>query len=198
MLLQNCSYPRDERVRHEARALNSAGYTVSVIAPSLLGQLWHESVDGVHVYRFPGPSSAGNFLGYVWEYGYSMVAIFAISLVVFFREGFDIVHSHHPPDSFVFITAFYKLFGKRVVLDHHDLAPELYYARFPVGSNRLVYKLLVWLEKLACRYADHVIATNRSYKEIEMGRGRVPEHRITIVRNGPDMNELNPVARILF
>jgi len=156
------------------------------------GQSWREILDGVRVYRFPAPSVANGFLGYLWEYGYSMAATFALSLLVFLREGFDVVHAHNPPDTFVFIAAFYKLFGKRFVYDHHDLAPEMYHARFGGNGNRLVYHVLVLLEKFSCQLADHVIATNQSYKTVEMQRGRVPEERITIVRNGPDVNRLRP------
>jgi glycosyltransferase involved in cell wall biosynthesis len=190
MLLENAPYPHDDRVRREARTLVSAGYRVSVISWSSSGQPWRELLDGVHVFRFPRPRPASGVIGYLWEYGYSMVMIFAISLLVCLCEGFDVVHAHHPPDTFVFIAAFYRLFGKRYVLDHHDLAPELYLARFRDNGNLVVFRVLVWLEKLACRLADHVIATNQSYKTMEMQRGRVPEARITVVRNGPDLNEL--------
>ena len=193
MLLENCAYPRDDRVRQEARSLATAGYRVSVICPLDPGQPWRETLDGVCVYRFPAPPPPNGFLGYFWEYGYSMAVTFVISLLVFFREGFDVVHAHHPPDTFVFIAAFYKLFGKRFVYDHHDLAPEMYYARFGGRGNRLVYHALVLLEKLSCRLADHVIATNQSYKMVEMQRGHVPEERITIVRNGPDLGRLRPM-----
>jgi glycosyltransferase involved in cell wall biosynthesis len=91
------------------------------------------------------------------------------------------------------IAAFYKLLGKRFVYDHHDLAPEAYYFRFGGNGNRLVYHALVFFERLSCRLADHVIATNQSYRAIEMERGRVPEQRSTVVRNGPDLNLLQAV-----
>jgi len=192
MLLENCPYPQDPRVRHEARTLAAAGYQISVICPLDPGQPWREILDDVRVYRFPAPPAANGFLGYLWEYGYSMLATFVLSLLVFLRGGFDVVHAHCPPDTFVFIAAFYKLLGKRFVYDHHDLAPEMYYARFGGSGNPLVYHALVLFEKLSCRFADHVIATNQSYKTVEMQRGRVPEDRITIVRNGPDLNRLRP------
>lgn len=191
MLLENCPYPNDDRVRREARALTAAGYRVSVISPRFAAQPWHEIVDGVSVYRFPWLIRARGFLGYLWEYGFATSAIFVVSLFVFVREGFDILHGHHPPDTFVFIALFYKLFGKRFVYDHHDLAPELYYARFRGKGNQRVYNALAWLEILSCRFADRVITTNQSYKKIEMERDRVPEERISIVRNGPDLNELH-------
>ncbi len=192
MLLENAPYPLDDRVRQEARSLAAAGYRVSVICPSARGQPGCEVLDSVRVYRFPAPPTANGFLGYLWEYTYSMAATFALSLLIFLREGFDVVHAHCPPDTFVFIAAFYKLFGKRFVYDHHDLAPELYYARFGGNGNQLVFDGLVKLEKLSCRLADHVIATNQSYKRVELQRDHVPEERITVVRNGPDLARLQP------
>lgn len=193
MLLENNPFPQDDRVRREAMALVTAGYQVSVIAPRRAGQPWRETVRGVHVCRFPAPPEANGFVGYLWEYGYALVSAFIISLLVLFREGFDVIHAHNPPDLYFLIAAFYRLFGKRFIYDHHDLSPEMYYARFDGEGNRLVYRVLVLLEELSCRFADHVIATNESYKAVEMERGRVPEERITIVRNGPDLSRLRLV-----
>jgi glycosyltransferase involved in cell wall biosynthesis len=190
MLLENCSYPRDDRVRREALTLHRAGYQVIVISPMVKGQPWKEMVDGVRVLRFPEPPDATGALGYIWEYIYTFVAIGILSLYAWLFHGFDIVHTHHPPDTLGIIAFFYKLFGKRHVLDHHDLAPEMYYARFRGEGNSTVYKMLVWLEKFACKFSDRVIATNQSYKKIEMERDHVPEEHITIVRNGPDLKEL--------
>lgn len=194
MMLENAPYIRDARVPNEAEALVSAGYHVSVICPKPPKRPWREVIEGVHIYRFPPPPSGEGLFGYIVEYGYAMFMIFILSLVVLIYEGFDIIHAHCPPDTFVFIAAFYKLLGKFFVFDHHDLAPEMYYyARFQNNANRLVYNVLILLEKLSCRLADLVIATNESYKKVEIERGRVPEERIAIVRNGPDMDRLRPV-----
>jgi glycosyltransferase involved in cell wall biosynthesis len=191
MLLENLPFPQDLRVRREAYALHAAGYRVTVICPAHKGQPFRETVNGVRVLRYPAPPAASGFLGYVWEYGYSMVASFLLSVLAFFDEGFDVVHAHNPPDTFVFIAILYKMFGKRFVYDHHDLAPEMYRAKFSDGGNPAVYRVLVWLEKLSCRLADHVIVTNESYKRIAMDRGRVPESRLTIVRNGIELSRLD-------
>lgn len=201
MLLENNPFPQDVRVRQEAKALVTAGYEVSVICPSAKGQKWIDTVDGVTVYRYPAPPSINRMMGYLLEYGYSMVAIFGLSLWVAIRQGIDIVHAHCPPDLFVFMGIFYKAFGKRFVYDHHDLAPELYSTRFSGKPKGLFYNVLIWLEKLSCRFADCVIATNQSYKQVEMERGRVPEERIVIVRNGPDLDQLgqtDPATRNRF
>src|SRR5438874_8003027 len=168
MLLENSYYPNDPRVTGEARALAAAGYKVSLICPARAGQPRREVRDGVHLYRFREAPSASGALSYIWEYGYSLVVMFLMSLLVFFREGFDIIHAANPPDVMVLIAAFYKLLGKRFVYDHHDLAAEMYYAQSPDTQspdkgNRLVYRALLLFEKLSCRLADHVIATNESY-----------------------------------
>jgi len=194
MLLENQTFPRDFRVRREATALTEGGYHVSVICPAGPGQAFRETWNGVRLYRYAQPSAGNGFLGYLWEYGYAMAATSVLSLLVFFREGFDVVHAHNPPDTFVFIAAFYKLLGKRFVFDHHDLSPEMYRARFPGGGSLFVHDALVLLEKLTCCLADRVIATNESYKKIEMERDHVPETRITVVRNGVELHDLRPVA----
>jgi len=167
----------------------------------------YEIQDGVRIYRFRRPPEASRLLSYLFEYGYSIIVIFSISLFVFLRHGFDAVHAHCPPDAFVFIAAFYKILGKRFTYDHHDLSPELYNAKSGNKGNRFIYRILVLLERLSCKLADLVIATNESYKNVEMQRGGIPEERITIVRNGPDMKrfqlvesdpELRAKAKILL
>ncbi|MGB7848249.1 MAG: glycosyltransferase family 4 protein [Candidatus Acidiferrum sp.] len=191
MFLENVPFPQDIRVRREANALTAAGYRVTVICPSGNDQPFRETVNGVRVLRYPTPPPANGFLGYLWEYGYSMLATFVLSVLVFFADGFDAVHAHNPPDTFVFIALVYKLFGKRFIYDHHDLSPEMYQARFSGSANSTVYRVLLRLEKLSCRFADHVIVTNESYKRLTIERGKVPESRISIVRNGIELNLLD-------
>jgi glycosyltransferase involved in cell wall biosynthesis len=193
MLLENESYQFDTRPMLEARTLTRAGYCVSVICPRLPGGKVYEILDGVHLYQFPAPPAADGFLGYLWEYGYSLAATFAFSLVVYLHKGLDIIHAHNPPDLFFLVAAFYRLLGKRFVFDHHDLSPEMYSAHFGEDGSRAIYSALVLLERLSCRLADRVIATNESYKAVEMARGGVREERITIVRNGPDLESLELV-----
>lgn len=192
MLLENCSFPRDDRVRREARALTAAGFQVTVISPASPGQARREVVEGVTVLRFPSIREPTTPLGYVWEYLYTMAAIFLLSLYVAVHGGFDILHAHQPPDTLGLIGGLYKLGGKKYVLDHHDLAVELYDARFRRRGSALVRMLLILFERMACRLADHVIATNLSYRRTEMERDGVPEGRITVVRNGPDIDDVFP------
>ena len=195
MLLENNPFPQDVRVNREAHTLAAAGYNVTVICPRGQGQPWHEVVDGIHAWRFPAPPEFRGALGYLVEYGYAMLAMFVLSLVVAMTKGFDVVHAHNPPDTLVFIGAFYKMFGKRFVFDHHDLAPDMYNALFENGKP-LIHKILIWTEKLSCQLADHVIVTNNSYKQVDMERSGVAEDKITVVRNGPNLKLFRPTTPV--
>ena len=194
MLLENNPYKQDNRVKNEAQSLFQAGYQVTVICPKLPGDKMHAVVDGVSLYQFPEPWEGQGFIGYVWEYGYATIAIFLLSLLAWLREGFDIVHVHNPPEVLLLIAAFYKLFGKRFLFDHHDLSPEIYQIRYEGSRGGFLYKVLLWLERQTLRLADHVIVTNASYKRIDMARAALPAARITIVRNGPRLSAFQPMA----
>lgn len=194
MLLGNNPYPQDERVRREALTLVEHGYTVSVICPRARSQPAAETVRGVHVYRYDQRIQPKGTLGYALEYIHAPLAALKLSVRVLRRHGFDVVHAHNPPDTLVLVGAIYKyLLRKRFVFDHHDIAPEMYAARFGPRARRMLFELLVLFEKISCRLADRVIATNESYREIESRRGRVAAERIAVVRNGPDLADLDPV-----
>jgi len=192
MLLENCPYSVDGRVKREARTLTGAGYRVRVICPRPEGGRFREEYDGVIAYQYPPSPSVSGALGYVVEWGYALLVAGLISLYVWARHGIDVVHAHNPPDLFFLLGGFYRLFGKRFVFDHHDLVPELYRARSGAGTSALVVRALTLFERWSCRTADHVVATNLSYAGLEQQRCGVPEERITVVRNGPDASKFKP------
>jgi glycosyltransferase involved in cell wall biosynthesis len=193
MLLGNAAYATDPRPKREAKSLQQAGYHISVICPRGLNRPFHQVLDGVHVYHFPTLYHGGGVFGYLMEYGYTFIAMFVLSLWVWLRRGVDIVHVHNPPDILFFIAIFFKLFGKKFVFDHHDLSPELYLSQFSRKPISFLYSLLIVIERWSCRLADRVLATNTSYREIEMTRAGIPASKIFIVRNNPDQ-EMRLVA----
>jgi glycosyltransferase involved in cell wall biosynthesis len=193
MLLGNNPYPQDRRVRYESRSLVRAGYRIAVVCQRASGQRWREEIDGVEVYRYPNPVEAQGFLGYLLEYATATAAALVLGLRARIDGPVDAVHAHNPPDTLVLVSALFKVAGKRIVFDHHDLAPEMYRARFQGRGNRVVHRALLLFERLSCSLADHVIATNESYRRLEIERDGVSPERATVVRNGPDLERINPV-----
>ncbi len=193
MIVENCPFRRDPRVRREAKALLKAGYQVSVISPSWPFRAWRELVDGAKVYQFPLAPVPGVPVGYLFEYTYAMLAIAILTAIIFFADGFDIIQIANPPDCIILVVAIYKMFGKLIIYDQHDICPELYQARFRERSES-VSNILFFLEKLSYRLADQVIVTNESYRQIATKRGGLDPSKITVVRNGPDLENLKTVA----
>lgn len=209
MLVQN-DYPGDTRVRNEATALRDAGYSVSVVCCRQPGQPAAENVNGVQVYRIPKISLLKNLpaastrlgktarhcaaiAGYVLEYFYFILACFFMSIYLALRRGFEAIHIHTPPNTLFLVGACFRLFGKKFVFDHHDLSPELYLSRFRVQPD-FVHRILMLEERIGLRLASLIIATNESYKRLEIARAGVPPEKIFIVRNGPNLQKIKPVA----
>jgi glycosyltransferase involved in cell wall biosynthesis len=210
LMLTESAFPNDTRVRNEAYALTNAGYNVSVIALRRYDyEKPTEFVNGVNVYRVPEvvlfkkTESSKSWLqiqlyriksavGYIFEYFYFTFACFLVSVYLAIKEGFDAVHLHNPPNTLFIIGLFYRMFGKKFVFDHHDLEPELYLSRYGIETS-FIYKVLLLEEKLCLKSANIVIATNESYKEIEIKRGNLKQGKIFVVRNGPDLQTFRPV-----
>ncbi|MGC1374240.1 MAG: glycosyltransferase [Candidatus Sulfotelmatobacter sp.] len=131
MIVENCPFLRDPRVQKEATSLHSAGHQVSVICPKAFpAQPWRESINGIKVCRYRPMPAGLRAVGYSIEYAYATLAIALLSLIVLMREGSDVIHVANPPDTLVLTVAPYKLIGKRIIYDQHDLCPELLTTKF--------------------------------------------------------------------
>jgi glycosyltransferase involved in cell wall biosynthesis len=195
MLVENLPSPFDRRVWQEACTLRDAGYQVSIVCPTGRGyDKKHEVLDGIAIWRYDLPLEGSGALGYLVEYGIALFCTFGLSAKIFWTRGFDVIHACNPPDLFFLIGAFYKLFGRKFVFDHHDANPELYEAKF--GRRGVVWHLLRLLERLTFRVADVSIATNESYRRIAVGRGGMAADRVFVVRSGPSLERMKQVAPV--
>jgi glycosyltransferase involved in cell wall biosynthesis len=204
-------FPQDTRVKNEAALLTDAGYKVAVIALRKRGQPSRETLDGVEVYRLPTlelfkktPSARVNrinlvlvklksFLGYVVEYVYFTTACLTVSTYIFATRGFDVMHAHNPPDTLFLVALPFKLLGKKFVFDQHDLCPELYRSRYNAAEG-FYTRLLGLFEWCSLKLADVTIATNESYKQIQIKRANKDPGDVFIVRNGPNQMRMTSVA----
>jgi len=209
-------FPQDTRVANEACLLADAGYKVEVIALRRQGQAARETWNGIEVYRVPTlelfkKTLATNgsrtnllfvrlksFLGYVVEYVYFTTACLTVSTYIFARRGFDVMHAHNPPDTLFLVALPFKLLGKKFVFDQHDLCPELYRSRYSAGEGFYTWFLRMF-EWCSLKLADITIATNESYKQIQIERANKDPRHVFVVRNGPNqmrMTQAAPSARL--
>jgi glycosyltransferase involved in cell wall biosynthesis len=187
IIVQDLPVPYDRRTWLEATTLRNASYTVSVICPKAEGfTKSFERIEDIDVYRYNLPFEAIGVLGYLAEFIWCFIRSALLSLrVQLIGRGFDAIHACNPPETYWLLALAWRLAGKRFLFDHHDLSPEMYEAKYRKQGG-LLYRALLWLEKMSFATAHTTIATNESYKEVACGRGGVPAENVFIVRSGPD------------
>jgi glycosyltransferase involved in cell wall biosynthesis len=166
---------------------------MTVICPRRQGESWHESINGVRIYRFPVPAGGTTVVSYLAEFFSATLVITLLILWVWVRHGLDVLLMYNPPDSLFIAGLLPKLTGKTIVYDFRDLAPELYESKFE-SVNSVLYRLLLWLERCSCCLANHVTVVNESYRRIVMERDRVPPEQVSVIRQGPDLNRVRLTA----
>ncbi|MGE5286772.1 MAG: glycosyltransferase family 4 protein [Micromonosporaceae bacterium] len=190
IIVQNLPVPFDRRVWLECQALVAAGYQVSVVCPKGNGDPPHEVIDTVEIYKYRPYAPGGSKVSFIAEYAYSFLATAWLTLKARRKGRFAVMQACNPPDIFWPIALMLRwVDGTKFVFDHHDLCPELFQSRFPDGP-KLPYRGLRALERRTHRTAQHVIATNDSYRDIAITRsGKAPED-VTVVRTGPNPDKL--------
>ncbi len=188
IIVENLPVPFVRRAWQEACALRDAGYRVSVISVKGPGcESSYERLDGIEIYRHRVWEASGP-LGYLLEYTTALLAWFYLSLKVYLRTRFRILHAWNPPDVIFLVALFYRPFGVRFIFDHLDLNPELYLAKF--GRQDIFYRLVCLAERMTFRSATVSLATNQSYREIAVQRGGMPPDRVFIVRVSPEPEKM--------
>lgn len=190
IIVENLPVPVDRRVWSEARALRDAGYIVSVICPKGKKSCTasYELLDGIHIHRHRSWEAATT-IGYLLEYSLALAAELYLVLKVFTHRRFRVLQGCNPPDTIFLIGLVLKPFGVRFIFDHHDLAPEVFEAKFG-RANGLFCALTRFAEKCSFRVADVSIATNESFKEVAVTRGGKRPEQVFVVRNCPDLTTL--------
>jgi glycosyltransferase involved in cell wall biosynthesis len=188
-------YETDNRVRRYAEALARRGDTVDAIALAREGQPAFEMIRGVRVHRIQkrvidehGPFS---YLLKLMLFFFRSAWFLAVHHL---REPYQLIHVHSVPDFEVFATLVPRLMGARVILDIHDIVPEFYASKFKVHERSLVFRLLVFIERLSIAYSDHVIIANHLWHE-KLVRRSVRAEKCTAIINYPDPAIFSPRPR---
>jgi len=93
------------------------------------------------------------------------------------------------------VAKHFKKYGVKYVFDHHDICPELYEAKFG-KTNKLLYKIQIWLEKQTYKSCTFAFAANESYKKIAIERGKMDPDKVIVLRNGPEMERMKRIEPI--
>lgn len=192
IVVENLPVPLDRRVWLEATSLVAAGYEVSVISP--MGRGWvapYEVIDGVHIYRHSEPPEAhSGAVAYAREYGHAMWHWFRLARTVWKRRKFEVIQGCNPPDLIFLLALWYRFRGVKYMFDHHDVCPELFEAKF--GKRGLLYKIMLIWERMTFASAHVSMATNGSFRDIAITRGKMAPEDVFVVRSAPLVDTFLP------
>lgn len=195
VMLSHSFYTGDNRVRRYAEALAKRGDEVRVLSlgndEEVKSRRW-ATLRGVNYLCL---QSRETLEGNKWEHGWRllqfMVKAFKSLSPKNLPNGCDLLHVHNIPDFLVFAGARLKYRGARLILDIHDIVPELYESKYSSGRRSILAAGLRLIETLACRFANHVIIANHLWKKTIIARSS-PAGKVTALVNNVDLELFAP------
>lgn len=177
-------YEGDARVRRYAESLALLGHRVEVLALRAPDKPKREELRGVAVHRLPLSRRRGGTLRYLFEYAWFTLLC---GLVLLWRaRRYDVVHVHNMPDFLVFAAFWPRLFGRVVLLDVHDLMPEVSCSKFKTSIRHPAIWPLRVQEWLSHRFASACIFATERFRQGAIARHTVRPDRSIAVMNAAD------------
>jgi glycosyltransferase involved in cell wall biosynthesis len=187
VVVQNISYTHDTRVRQIVGSLVAGGFDVEVVCPRMSHDPARDVRDGARI-RFLRLPAAGAGLGAVlFEYACSVAILSVYVPWLCLRRRIGIVHLCMPPHVLAPLAGALRRLGRVVVVDQHDLMPELFDLRFGRRAGHRVRAVVRATERAALRAADALLVTNDTASRHAVDRCGVDADRVTVVRSGPDV-----------
>jgi len=186
-MLAYTAYEADNRVRRYAETLARRGDQVDVIALSgSLSRTPVEVISGVTVHRIQHRAVNER---HKWTYASRLLRFLFKSSAFLTRlhekNRYDLIHVHNMPDFLVFAAWYPKLTGAKLILDIHDIVPELFASKFKTKLVACYVRLLKGIEKLSAAFVDHVIVSNDIWRETLVSRS-VPAEKCSVFLNHVD------------
>jgi len=197
LMVAYTNYSTDPRVMREAEALIKNHFEVDFLNLRRSGDKKNEVINGVNVIhlnqkRYRGSSSILYVLTYL---------LFFLKVFIFVSKRFKkykIVHVNNMPDFLVFACIIPKIFGAKVVLDIHDPMPATYKTKFGLPVESLLYKFLLFEEKISAKFANSVITVHEPIKFYVLIKDGIPEEKIEVIANFADENKFGFIANYEF
>lgn len=188
-------YETDNRVMRYAETLAARGDTVDVVSLRNPGQERTGHLNGVGLFRLQERTrnERGKFSYLARIITFFMRATAWLTLH-HARKKYDVIHVHSVPDFLVFAALVPKMSGAKIVLDIHDILPELYASKFGKSQTSLLFRALVLVERVSTAFANRVIIANHLWRDRLIARS-VPAHRCVALMNYPDPSIFFPQER---
>ena len=188
-------YEPDNRVRRYAETMVREGWEVDALVLRDDPQERYSILNGVHVHRIQKRTmSERGKLSYLAKLLLFLIRSGIVLTVRHLRSRYAVIHVHSIPDFEVFAAFVPKMLKARVILDIHDIVPELFLSKFGGKPSSWMFGLLLQVEKASMAMADHVIVANHVWGERLVKRS-VSRSKCTVIMNFPDAHLFHPRTR---
>lgn len=179
-------YSTDSRVRREAEALVDRGDEVDILCLREQGREDIRMLNGVRLYQLPidryrGSSTARYLLKYMLFFLAATLWLNYLHL----KKRYQVIQVHTMPDFMVFVAFIPKLLGAKIILDVHDLMPELYRSKFGLSESHWLIRFITWMERRSVGFAHRAIAVHKPHLDALIRHGN-PAEKFIVLLNLPD------------
>jgi glycosyltransferase involved in cell wall biosynthesis len=189
-------YETDNRVRRYAEELARRGDHVDAVTLSLGDDPQPiEEINGVTVHRIQSRKYDER---HKWTYAWRLLRFLVVSSIFLARRHreirYDLIHIHNIPDFLVFSAWYPKWTGAKLILDIHDIVPELFASKFKSRASSVYIRFLKAIEKASAKFVDHVIVSNHLWQKTLISRS-VAEEKCSVYLNNVDLTVFYPHPR---
>jgi glycosyltransferase involved in cell wall biosynthesis len=188
-------YPRDAHVKKHVEALVEAGFAVDVYCLREPGEAATARDDGASIYRLPVAHRRKSSRRYVFEYLAFMLLASALLFVKSLRRKYDIVEVYNVPDVLLFAALPARLRGSKVIFYFFEFMPEQTADVLGVSMKHPFIRLMLGVEALCTRFADHVMTWSPYSREVIVQRCLPEGKPLTMVLNVADSKVFYPRPR---
>ena len=194
----------DARVVREARAAKDAGFHVDMFVLNDTNNVIFNdlTIYTTRVFQYKG----SNKLRFILSYLTFFLITFYKLTINYYKKKYKIIHVNNIPNFLVYICIIPKIFGANIILDVHDLVPELFADKFNISIDHWIIKILYIEEIVSCWFADLIISTNRLHIKRLRARG-IKKDEFPEILNSADERIFTPftghefdseIVRVIF
>ncbi len=190
LLISISTIYHDGRIKTYIQKLNNLGYKVLVISlreSNSESMIEKKSFTNYKIVkRYIGDSK----LGYIYFYfSFFLISMFLITYLSL-KYKIDLIHYNNSPNFIIFAAVVAKIFGKKIILDNHDIVPLMVQSKF---NNKFLIRLAETEQALSMKFADKIICADHNQMDYLIQHG-INSEKITVILNVPNELILNQVV----
>ncbi len=179
------TFSTDTRVQKEAFAAKEAGYELDIFTLNDSYSKAHELLNFIpnKFVQYKGQSKKKYILSYLKFFLFCFYKLSIYSV----KKKYKYIHIHNMPNFLVFSAIFPKILGTKIILDIHDLMPEIFSVKFNLSKEHTIIKMLYLEERLSARFSHEIISTNKFHTK-RFRKNKIITSNITEIVNVADEN----------